>query len=130
MTRKAKRLGIEELEFLEKYLPDKRSEFLSDYLERYGKDKPMMEGMPILKRAYYIWEKRDGGMKHLEKLREKAHTVMIPTVIKKKMDSGKRKGDSLPDVGELLVKCHNVLIEIASIQREHLELFKKLSIRG
>ena len=119
-------LSLEELETLEKFIPDKRTEFLEAYVAKFKKDNDPFHNMTVLKRGYYIWERRTPGMKRMEVLRKKAHTLMIPAVIKTKSPH-KSRSDNFPDVGELMAKCNNMLAELIVIQKEQLSLFQKLA---
>jgi hypothetical protein len=119
-------MTMEELEFLEKYPVEQRKEFLDEYVQKYKNEADAFYNMSLLKRAYYLWEHREKGMVKLEKLRAKANTIMIPVVIKKKKAEHLRS-DNLPDIGELMVKCNNMLAELICIQKEQLSLFKKLA---
>lgn len=85
----------------------------------------------VYNKAINIWNNREEYLKEVEsvdqKKAEELHKVMVPMSIKTKPHACKNNGDSLPDVGESLVKIHHLLAEQIQIQKESLELFKKLS---
>jgi hypothetical protein len=121
----AARVTREEHEFAKQF--SDYALFVPAYVEKYKDTVPLRS---ISKRAYHIWDSRERhtvvfAKRDAEAL-EKAHTVLIPAVIKTKSQATHRS-DPFPDIGEILVKCHNVLVEIASVQKEQLEIFKRLS---
>ena len=76
----------------------------------------------VYNKAVNIWYKRDEYLKDVDdvdkKTEEELHKVMVPVSIKTKTHACSRKSDSLPEVGEMLVKIQHLLAEMVQLQKE------------
>lgn len=127
------RTSYEELKLLS-ISPDSKT-FRDLYFETF-KDK--IDPKTTWRRITNIWYRREHHLacfKQLEAERAAAaHRVMIPAVIKPKgagintpikgnaplSGNGNVPSDNLPDSGELLAKCCNLLAEIVQLQKEQM----------
>lgn len=115
---------IEEYEMLKRHTD--RQGFADDYVATF---RGSTNGLSQMRRASYLWGVRDNKLKQYEIALAKVHTVTAPVVLKTKSPATQHRSDSFPDIGEMLVKCHNVLVEIAAVQKEQLELFRQLGAK-
>ena len=82
----------------------------------------------MMKRVRSLWDLRHGHavvLKHLQEEEKKAqHVVMVPARIVTKHVAP--SSDSLPDVGELLVRTNNLLAELVQLQKEQIAFFREI----
>jgi hypothetical protein len=85
----------------------------------------------VFNKGANLWTRRADHIKEVEEFDKLAdterHKVMVPVSIKTRTHQCSGKSDSLPEVGESLVKILHLLAEMVQLQKESLDLFKKLA---
>lgn len=112
----------EQKEMVLKY--ENRTEFAESFNKKYSATMPLLK---LAGRVRSLWECRATHADEIaafhKKEEESQHTVMIPKRIVTKHTPS---SDSIPDVGELLIRTNNLLAELVQLQKEQIALFKEM----
>jgi len=115
----------DQVEFAVKYKDHSRTEFVNEFSKEYIS---VMTPSDLMKRVRSLWDMRHVHAVTLaaihEKEKEAQHVVMVPARIITKHVAP--SSNSLPDVGELLVRTNNLLAELVQLQKEQIALFNEL----
>lgn len=119
---------MEQKEFVVKF--DNKKDFVDAFSKKYSSTMPLSK---IMSRTKSLWECRK---RHAEEVRvyneniekkrleqiAKDRTVLIPKQIVNKVVPAPENGsrNSLPDVGELLIKQNNLIAEMIALQKEQI----------
>jgi hypothetical protein len=102
-----------------------KRDFMNAFILKYA---PTMNDGSIWGRINTLWQFRDTYANEIAELKrveqERNHTVMIPARIVSKHSQPR---DSIPDVGEILIRTNHLLAELLQVQKEQLTLFGKLA---
>ena len=102
-----------------------KPEFVNAFSEKF---MSVLTPDQMMKRVRSLWDMRHGHavvLKHLQEEEKKAqHVVMVPARIVTKHVTP--PSDSLPDVGELLVRTNNLLAELVQLQKEQITFFREI----
>lgn len=83
----------------------------------------------VFNKANNLWNNRDKYLEDVkisdEQKESELHKVMVPVSIKTKTHACSGKSDSLPEVGEMLVKIQHLLAEMVQLQKELIEIQKE-----
>jgi hypothetical protein len=114
---------------------DKKTDFVEAFNKKYGGTMPFAV---MTARMRSLWDRRHVHALEIKVLRERErvalitketmesernHTVMIPARIVSKHQPSP---DTLPDVGEILIRTNHLLAELVQLQKEQLALFKEI----
>ena len=99
-------------------------DFSKEYMKVYGAS--FQSPKKLLNRINGMWYCRERFAKEIEDLKAADRVVMVPATIKNKVPTNSR-ADSLPDIGETLIKIQNLLAESVQLQKEQIALFQKLA---
>jgi len=115
----------DQVEFVVKYKNRTRPEFVNAFSEKF---RSVLTPDQMMKRVRSLWDLRYGHAIMLEATRKKEqeaqHVVMVPARIVTKHVTP--SSDSLPDVGELLVRTNNLLAELVQLQKEQITFFREI----
>lgn len=114
----------EQKEMVVSYSNKTKDEFAEAFAAKYSGVMPFVT---MAGRVKSLWACRHTHALELELIHkmeeEKNHTVMVPARI---VSKHKPSQDAVPDVGETLIKIHNLLAEMVQLQKEQIALFKEI----